>query len=82
VDAHLGSALAEEDGINVKHEGGERASVHDAEGEDRSDKVPVHLDGDRQCRCKSVMDSGTACTEPGQCLGEHSRQRGGQGREA
>ena len=30
--------------------------------------VQVHLDGDRQCRYTSAMDSGTACTEPGKRL--------------
>ena len=44
--------------------------------------VQVHLDGDRHCRIESAMDSGTAGTEPGQCLGEHSPKRCGQGWEA
>jgi len=33
--------------------------------------VQVHLNGERQYGYTYAMDSGTACTEPGQRLGEH-----------
>jgi len=37
--------------------------------------VHVNLNGDRQYGYTSAMDSGTACTEPGQRLGEHGPKR-------